>query len=63
MYHSCRIWEGLYPGRQHGTDYCQCKSDGQKTGNHDFLWLLPFQLCVLEQLPMRIQNMNKKIMS
>ena len=63
MYHSCRIWVDLYPSRLRGTGYYQHKSIVQNIQNHDFLWLLPSVTCVLAQLPITVQNSNKKGMS
>lgn len=59
MYHSCRIWEDMYPGRLHGIGCCRYRSNGQKKQNHDSLWLLPFAQFVLVQFPGIVQTWEK----
>ena len=58
MYHSCRILGEMCPGKRHETGYYQSKSVVQKMQNHDFLWLLPFVLCVWVRLPVTMPKVE-----
>lgn len=60
MCHSYRILGAKYPGRLHETDYYLNKLDEKKMENRDLLWLPPFELCVLVQLPVTIQYLNER---
>jgi hypothetical protein len=59
MYHSCRKLGEMCPGKQHETGYYQHRSIVQKMQNHDFLWLLPFVVCVLVLFPVAFQKRKR----